>query len=426
MSSTAPPAGGAVADVTLSPSLGTQEGTRLDWRRGLLLAGGLFLLLCLIRTFTGAEDLTSGGQINAAITLAVPVGLAALGGLWSERAGVVNIGLEGMMILGTWSGAFCALSFHSAWMGLLGGIVGGALGGLLHAIATVTFGVDHIVSGVALNIIGAGVARYLAVLAWTGKGGGATQSPQVPGFDTVGVPGISGPLQSVESLHWFLISDLAGLLRGVTTNLTWLTIIAVLMVPLSFAVLWRTSFGLRLRSCGENPVAAETLGVNVYRMKYAAVIISGGLAGMAGAFLVNVASIYREGQTGGRGYIGLAAMIFGNWRPGGLGAGAALFGFTDALQSRQNSSVHALLLFVAILVLALAAWNLWRRRWFQGIAGVVVAVLVVAWYFASNTVPQELIAYTPHITTLLVLSLAAQRLRMPAADGVVYRRGQGG
>ncbi|GAA1686138.1 ABC transporter permease [Fodinicola feengrottensis] len=414
-------------DITLAPSLGATAGPKLDWRRGLIITGGLFLLLCLVRTLTGADDITSGGQISAAITLAIPVGLAGLGGLWAERAGVVNIGLEGMMILGTWSGAYFCLAFNSPWAALVGGVVGGALGGLVHAIATVTFGVDHIISGVAINIIGQGVARYLAVIAFTGKGGGATQSPPVPGFDTIGIPGMTGLLRPIESKHWFLISDLAGLLRGVTTGLSWLTIIAILMVPLTFLVLWRTSFGLRLRSCGENPIAAETLGVNVYRMKYAAVIVSGGMAGMAGAFLVTVASsIYREGQTGGRGYIGLAAMIFGNWRPGGLAAGATLFGFTDALQSRQNSSVHALLFFVALLVVLLSAWNLWRRRWLQGGIGLFIAVLLVVWFFLSTTVPQELITYTPHITTLLVLSLAAQRLRMPAADGVIYRRGQGG
>ena len=113
-------------------------------------------------------------------------------------------------------------------------------------------------------------------------------------------------------------------------------------------MLWRTAFGLRLRSCGENPVAAESLGVNVYQYKYIAVIISGALAGLGGAFLAIVAAgIYREGQTGGRGFIGLAAMIFGNWRPGGLAAGAGLFGYTDALQLRSGAeAVHALLLLV--------------------------------------------------------------------------------
>src|SRR5206468_1205190 len=129
-----------------------------------------------------------------------------------------------------------------------------------------------------------------------------------------------------------------------------LTVIAVLLVPATYLLLWRTPFGLRLRSCGENPKAAESLGVNVYLYKYYGVMISGGLAGLGGVFLSMVASsIYREGQTGGRGFIGLAAMIFGNWRPGGLAAGALLFGYTDAAQLRRGSeSVHALLVLVAM------------------------------------------------------------------------------
>src|SRR5439155_3854480 len=117
------------------------------------------------------------------------------------------------------------------------------------------------------------------------------------------------------------------------------------------------------RSCGEAPYAAETLGVNVYRYKYIAVIVSGALAGFGGAYLAVISSIYREGQTGGRGYIGLAAMIFGNWRPGGLAAGAGLFGYTDAVQARGGGdAVHGLLLFVTILLLAAFVWNALRRR----------------------------------------------------------------
>ena len=140
----------------------------------------------------------------------------------------------------------------------------------------------------------------------------------------------------------------------------------MLLVPLTWFILWRTAFGLRLRSCGENPAAAETLGVGVYRMKYAAVLTSGMLAGLAGAFLVNFTGIYREGQTGGRGYIGLAAMIFGNWRPGGMLAGATLFGYTDAVQSRQGAtSVHALLLFIVILLGLVAST---RSGWAVGSA----------------------------------------------------------
>ncbi|HEV7896645.1 MAG TPA: ABC transporter permease [Planosporangium sp.] len=389
----------------------------------LVIAGGL-LALAAVRAFTGADDLTSSGAVRAALQSAIPIGLAGLGGLWAERAGVVNIGLEGQLIFGTWFGAWAGYHW-GPWIGVLAAIAGGALGGLLHALATVTFGVDHIVSGVAITILAGGVARYLSQLAFTGlPGGGVTQSPTVPELPRWSVPGV-GALDGIERTHWFLLGDLAGILRGALTEVSALTVVAALLVPLTFWVLWRTPFGLRLRSCGENPKAAESLGVNVYRYKYYGVVISGALAGLGGAFLSMVAStIYREGQTGGRGYIGLAAMIFGNWRPGGLASGALLFGYTDALQLRGGSrSVHALLLFLALMLLAVGVWRLVRRRVVVGGVAVAAAVLVGLWYAATDAIPGEFVQAAPHITTLVVLALAAQRLRMPAADGQRYRRG---
>jgi simple sugar transport system permease protein len=156
------------------------------------------------------------------------------------------------------------------------------------------------------------------------------------------------------------------------------------------------------------------------------VLVSGALAGLGGAFLADIGGLYREGQTGGRGFIGLAAMIFGNWRPGGLAAGAGLFGFTDALQLRQGStSVHALLLLVAFILVALAGYQLWRRRIAQSILTTAGAVLFFIWYAFTNDVPIEFVPATPYIITLLVLALASQRLRPPAADGIPWRKGQG-
>ncbi|MEV6985797.1 ABC transporter permease [Sphaerisporangium sp. NPDC051017] len=400
---------------------------RRNWQILLLGLLALLVMMSIARVVTGAGDITSGGTIGAAVGLAVPIGLAALGGLWSERSGVVNIGLEGMMILGTWCGAWGALTFGT-WGGVLAGAIGGALGGLLHAVVTVTFGVDHIISGVAINILGLGATQYLSKLVFTGmKGGGETQSPRIPAVADVSVPGIGGPLLDLENRHLFLVSDLAGVLRGITQDVSLFTIVAVLLVPISFYVLWRTAFGLRLRSCGERPVAAESLGVNVYFYKYVAVVISGALAGLGGAFLSMVAAgIYREGQTGGRGFIGLAAMIFGNWRPGGLAGGALLFGYTDALQLRQGgTSVHALLLVVAIMLAGFAVYQLVRQnRTWAALITAVFAVAVFVVFAMTDTVPEQFTSFTPHLTTLLVLSLASQRLRMPAADGVPYRKGQ--
>ena len=390
-----------------------------------LIAVGL-MVLSLVRIITGADDLTSAGAVGAALAAAVPIGLAGLGGLWSERAGVVNIGLEGMMILGTWGGAWGALEF-GVWAGILTGALAGALGGLLHAVATVTFNVDHIVSGVAITILSLGLARYLASFTFAEMpGGGVTQSPNVPSLPRWSIPGVSA-LDGVEHKGWFLISDLAGVLRGLLSQVSALTVIAVILVPVTYFVLWRTSFGLRLRSCGENPHAAETLGVNVYRYKYYGVVISGAMAGLGGAFLSMVAaSIYREGQTAGRGYIGLATMIFGNWRPGGLAAGAALFGYTDALQLRRGSeSVHALLMFIAVVLLALAAFQFVRGSRTVGVVSVVLAVLAAVWYATTDLIPVEFVQAMPYVITLVVLALASQRLRPPAADGQPYRKGEG-
>jgi len=393
----------------------------------LLIIAGAILLLSLVRVITGADDIASSGTLNAAFGLAVPIGMAGLGGLWAERAGVVNIGLEGMMILGTFGAGFGGYQW-GAWAGVGLGILAGALGGLLHALVTVTFGVDHIVSGVAINILGLGTAQYLASVAFVGKpGGGSTQSPPIPDLPSISVPPASRFLGDIEQEHWFFISDVAALLRAFTLGFSALGIIAIALVIGTYFVLWRTAFGLRLRSCGENPYAAESLGVNVYKYKYYAVVMSGALAGLGGAFLAIVAaSAYRDGQTGGRGFIGLAAMIFGNWRPGGLAAGAGLFGYTDALQLRRGGeSVHALLLVVVLVLSAVAVLQLVRRRLGPAAIGAVFAALVLAWYLTTDEVPGDFTGFTPHVTTLLVLALAAQRLRPPAADGLIYRRGEG-
>jgi simple sugar transport system permease protein len=398
-------------------------------RRVLWIVLGVLVLVSAVRVVSGEQELTSSSTMAAALLLAVPIALAALGGLFSERAGVVNIGLDGMMILGTWGAGWAG--YQWGWgAAVLGGVLFGALGGLLHAVATVTFGVDHVVSGVAINILAAGIVRFLSELVYSNNpaGGGVTQSPPVssdqPEFS---LPILSsGPdlLGDLEGQHWFLVSDLAGVLKGLTSSVGVLTLFAVLLIPLSYLILWRTAFGLRLRACGENPAAADSLGVPVYRLKYIAVLISGGLAGLGGVFLVFIADIYREGQVNGRGFIGLAALIFGNWRPGGLAAGAGLFGFADALQLRDRSAVVDLFLLVAILLAAVAVWQALRRKTVQAaLAGAFAVVSFVGW-LAIDGLPPGIVSFTPHITTLLVLSLASQRLRMPKADGLVYRRGE--
>ncbi|WP_314221169.1 ABC transporter permease [Streptomyces zaehneri] len=393
----------------------------------LLIIAGVLVLTSVVRLITGADGITSTGQMSTALRLAVPIGLAGLGGLWAERAGVVNIGLEGMMILGTWFGAWAGYQW-GPWTGVAFGIIGGALGAVLHAIATVTFNVNHIVSGVAINILALGTTRYLSKFTFeNADGGSAKQSPPIDSLGTFDVPGLSSWLDTLNEKHWFLISDVAGLVGGLITDLSPLTVVAVALVPVTWWVLWRTAFGLRLRSCGENPVAAESLGVNVYKYKYIAVIISGGFAGLGGAFLSIVASnVYLDGQTAGRGYIGLAAMIFGNWMPGGLALGAGLFGYTDSLNLRGGTTnVHALILLLAIVLVFGAAYLAWQKKYVPAVVTALVSALMFVWYLGTDEVPRQVVTAAPYVVTLLVLSLSAQSLRMPKADGMPYRKGQG-
>ncbi|PRY43739.1 ABC transporter permease [Umezawaea tangerina] len=395
------------------------------WALGMIGVAGAIALLSTTSYLTGVPQLTSTGTIQTAVRLALPILLAGLGGLWAERAGVVNIGLEGMMIMGTWGAAWAGYQW-GPWAALIAAAVFGALGGLLHAIATVTFGVNHIVSGVAINLLGAGLTKYLSTLLFFPISHNPRESPAVPKFDTYSAGGLSDWLGSLEADQRVGISDVAGILRGLVTGVSPLTMLAVVFVVGSYLVLWRTRFGLRLRSCGENPTAAESLGVNVYLYKYAAVVMSGALAGVGGAALVlNPGNPgYLEGQTNGRGFIGLAAMIFGNWRPGGLLGGAALFGYADGLQLRSGGKTFLALIYGAVLLLAvLVVWQLVRRRWFAAATGIVAAGLLYGVYYSVDEVPSELTAYAPHLVTLVVLAVASQRLRMPAADGVVYRRG---
>jgi ABC-type uncharacterized transport system permease subunit len=398
------------------------------WARPALVVAVGVGILSLTATLTGQIQLTSSGTTQAAVRLMLPILLAALGGLWSERSGIINIGLEGMMILGTWGSAWAGY-YWGPWAAMLGGIVFGALGGLLHAVATVTFKVNHIVSGVAITLLGMGVTQFLSALLFLPISQNPRQSPRIEGFETFSVQPLADGLRVLEDEQRVLLSDVAGLLGGLVTGLTPLVVIGFALVPFSYYVLRRTRFGLRLRSCGENPVAAESLGVQVLSYKYIAVIISGGLAGLGGAALtLNPGQLgYLEGQTGGRGYIGLAAMIFGNWRPGGLFAGSVLFGYVDGVQLRAGGeAVHALLYGTTILAVGIALLWAAQRSWRPALVAGVVGLVVYLVYYTIDTVPREFAAYAPQLVTLLVLAVASQRLRPPAALGREYRRGEGG
>jgi Uncharacterized ABC-type transport system, permease component len=397
------------------------------WATSMLVVLVGLVVLSITATLTGQLQLTSAGTAQAAVQLLLPILFAGLGGLWAERAGVINLGLEGMMILGTWGAAWAGYQW-GPWAALAAGAVFGALGGLLHAVATVTFGVNHIVSGVAITLLGAGVTKYLSTLLFLPVSANPRQSPPLRGFDSFSITPLTDVLDALVRANLVFVTDVAGILQGLLTGLTPTVLLGALAVPVTYLLLWRTAFGLRLRSCGENPVAAESLGVSVYTYKYIAVIVSGGLAGLGGAALVlNPGQLgYLEGQTGGRGYIGLAAMIFGNWRPGGLLAGSALFGYVDALQLRAGGdAVHALLYAGTILAVLVAVLWFAQRYWLAAVWALVAGLVVYLVYFFVDTIPSQFAAFAPQIVTLLVLAVASQRLRPPAADGLEYRRGEG-
>ncbi len=400
------------------------------WARYMIFAAAGIFIVAFIEALEEGDvsRLTSVTAAQAMLRWSVPILLAGLGGLYAERAGIVNIGLEGMMILGTWFGAWGTLEY-GVWAGLVIGLLGGALGGLIHAVATVTFGVDHIISGVAINIAAPGIARFLNSEVFNNP----TQSPDVGGLRKVTIPFLAGGadtpdlLGNIDDRDIFFISDIAGFARGLMLNLSLFTLIALALVPLTAWVMWKTRFGLRLRIAGEHPVAGESLGVDILRQKYIAVIISGSLAGLGGAFLaMELSGFFQEGQTQGRGFIGLAALIFGNWRPYGVLAAALLFGypFGMSLLDLDGRSTHALLLVIAVGLTGVVVWAYRRGKRTDVILAGVLASGMVLWYLLSDTAPSWLPNTMPFALVLIVLIFAAQRLRMPAADGQVYRKGE--
>ncbi|MEZ5372741.1 MAG: ABC transporter permease [Microthrixaceae bacterium] len=417
-----------LAEDLLEPSEPPRKALSPELRWALFAVTGV-AILSITRVISGATDLTSSGLVVETLRLTVPFALAALGGLFSERAGVVNIGLEGMMILGTWFGAYGGWQW-GVWGGLAFGMLGGAMGGALHATATVIFKVDHIISGVAINLLAPGLCRYLsaAIYADAGEGAGVRQSPPVKGdFPTITITPLSDALGSIEDHHWFFVSDVAGMTRGLVTGLSLFTLGVIVLPPLVWWLLWRTRFGLRLRSVGENPWAAESVGIKVMTRKFVAVAISGVLAGMAGVFIVTVTtSTYSEGQTGGRGYIALAALIFGNWRPVAAAGAATLFGYSDAVRLRGSSgvAVHAFLLAGAIATGLLTVVALVQRRWRTAAMTGTVSVGLLIWYLTTDSLPREFLPYTPHIVTLVVAATALRKLRMPKALGQPFHKGE--
>ncbi len=263
-------------------------------------------------------DIINVGLFAATLRMATPIAYGALGGIFSERSGVVNIGLEGMMLTGAFTGVAVSYFIGNPWLGVLGAILVGGLLGLLHGVITVGFAGNQIVSGTGINIFALGFTAYMSQAIWGSRGA----SVSVQGLPLISIP---------------IVKDIPviGEIIGTHSPLIYLLIIITVV---SFIVLFKTPFGLRIRAVGERPEAADTAGVDVYRTKYLCLIASGMLAGLGGAFLsIGNLSLFAWGMTGGRGFIALAAMIFGKWMPFGAFGASVMFGFADALQMRLQA-----------------------------------------------------------------------------------------
>ena len=251
--------------------------------------------------------------ITATLRIATPLIFTALGGMFSERSGVVNIGLEGMMTIGAFFAVWGTFISGNPLVGVLFAIIAGGVLALVHAVLSINLKADQVISGTAINLFASALASFLIFILF-GKGG------QTDVVSTL-------PYKLPEFIKKIpILGDILG-------GLNWFVILAIILVFVAHFVLYKTSVGLRIRAVGEHPKAADTLGINVYKVRYACVVLSGMLAGLGGAALsIGITPIYREGMVSGRGFIALAAVIFGNWTPIGSFGACLLFAFGESFQ----------------------------------------------------------------------------------------------
>jgi simple sugar transport system permease protein len=265
--------------------------------------------------------------LDSSVRLATPLLLACLAGLFSERAGIFDIGLEGKMLVAAFVSAGVAYVSGSVWIGLLAGIGASLLMSLIHGLASITFRGNQLISGVAINFLAAGLTVVIAQ-SWFGQGGRTPQLEGAARFETITLP-FAETLRSVPVI--------GPIYHDLISGHTIIVYLAFLCVPLTAWVLFSTRFGLRLRAVGENPAALDTAGVSVRNMRYAAVLICGVLCGIAGAYLATALQAgFVKDMTAGRGYIALAALIFAKWRPWHALYACLLFGFLQALALRPD------------------------------------------------------------------------------------------
>jgi ABC-type uncharacterized transport system permease subunit len=309
----------------------TRGGGRVGWSAiAAGVVGGGLAILAMQSSVGNLNEVFTASLIASMLVFATPLTFAALGGMFSERSGVVNIGLEGMMLMGAFWGIWGADKTGSWVWGVAIAMASGGLLALVHAFFAIHLRADQIVGGTAVNFLALGITGYFFVQLYHGE--------NVP-TGVSQIPDVNLAKQSNDS---FFAESF-----GHLNLMIW---VAILFVPLSSAVMFKTPIGLRIRACGEHPRAAETVGINVYFVRYGSVILSGILAAMGGAYLtVGYLNTYNENVTAGRGFIALAALIFGNWRPFGAFGAALLFGFSTALAFRLPVySSNAATLFQAL------------------------------------------------------------------------------
>ena len=310
--------------------------------------------------------------LGSTLRLAAPLVLCAMAGIFSERSGIIDIGLEGKMLIAAFASASAAYSFDSAWLGLACGIVAASGFALVHGFACITHRGDQVISGLALNVLAAGVTVVLG-MAWYAQGGRTPSLTLEQRFTPLHWPGAES-LQGVP----FIGMVYSNLISG--HNL--LLYLAFLAAPATWWLIWRTRFGLRLRAVGENPAATDTAGISVAWLRYRAMLLCGVLTGIAGSYLAIAQNAsFVKNMSAGQGYIALAAMIFGKWQPRNALLACLLFGFLDALAARMQ--------------------------------GVVIPII-------DRSVPVQLIQALPYILTVILLAGFIGKAIAPKAIGQPY------
>ena len=366
--------------------------------------------------------------LDSSLRLATPLLLVCLAGLFSERAGIFDIGLEGKLLAAAFvSAAFAAIT-GSVWLGLLAGIFASILLSLLHGLASITLRGDQIISGVAINFLAAGLTVVIAqdLFGQGGrtpplKSGGRFEPLNFPGATSSKEMGDAGPLMQLYS----------ELLSGHSL----LVYIALVTVPLSYFVLYKTRFGLRLRAVGENPAAVDTAGISVVGLRYSAVVIGGVLCGIAGAYIAtSLQANFTKDMSAGRGFIALAALIFAKWRPWHALGACLLFGFFFAVDTRfQNILLPAWVLsgFLIFISLGLAGY-VSKKDYLDkvvlgglalGIAIIALMILTSVWQSGISSqvkIPVVFIQSLPYVLTVIVLAGFVGRAIPPKAGGRPY------